>query len=152
MPLHSRNGTARDVKVVGFLYFSSPVIELGFADLLEDAIGQFEPDLHVVVYEQQLASQSAKAEPVAFEMLDVSEEGGLWTEQSRDRVEQPCFAVCALADEQHDDRERPRRLDEIPDQLVPVPNHARLVAGIAKDLIKRAIVLRATSGRIVLDR
>ena len=152
MPLHSRNGTARDVKVVGFLYFSSPVIGLASLIFLRMPSGNFEPDLNVVVDEQQLASQSSKAEPVAFEMLDVSEEGGLWTEQSRDRVQQPCLAVCALADEEHDDRELPRGLDEIPDQLVPVPNHARLVAGIAKDLIKRAIELRAASGRIVLDR
>ena len=61
------------------------------------------------------------------------------------------LAVVTAAKQDRDDGEVPARLDDVADQLVPVPDHRLWLLGETKDATKGAVVFWTTRTRVISD-
>jgi hypothetical protein len=142
-----RNGADR--KVEDWSKFQLAGHFLGLADGLENPIGQPGAGPNVVIDKQQFAAQAAHGEPALVEVFNPLGVDEPRPEQLHHRVHELGLAVVTAAKQDRDDGKVSARLDNIADQLVPVPDQHLWLLGGTKDPTKGPVVFWATRTRVI---
>jgi hypothetical protein len=139
-------GTVRTTKLKEGWYFNSPVTSLASLIVFNTPSGSRAPARTSSSTNRSLPNRL----PIANRFLSRSSNPlgvhKLVAQKPDDGADQNCLSVVAAAEQDHDEGDDPAGLNQVPDQLVPVPHH-----GLQNLFCTNCLISRSDLGLVMQD-